>query len=264
MLDPQKIGIRQKGVMAFRILQSPWNLSLDIEQVDPWIQVTSLQHATVSEAQVKVVANLQYQIENTGLKALHVYVPTNAEGVHFQGDQVSVFQQMDGAVSNGLQEWEVKLDRRVIGAYLLQMSYQVLMPDQAASTTLRGVAAADVNLQRGFVTVQSGGRLELRVDAPPAALQPAEWQSIPRALQHDLQEAPANFAYRLVEPSFELPLKLERHEAAKLLPAQVQSVNFTSVISDDGVMLTQAHLEMIPGDKRLLYVTLPAGLPFLV
>ena len=46
--------IRQKGVLAFRVLQSPWKLVLDIEQVDPWIQVTSLQHATVNEAQVKV------------------------------------------------------------------------------------------------------------------------------------------------------------------------------------------------------------------
>ena len=261
-LDPQKSGIRQKGVLAFRILQSPWSLALDIEQVDPWIQVTSLQHATVSEAQVKVAANLQYQIENTGLKTFHVYAPTNAEGVHFQGDQVSVFQQVDGAITNGLQEWEVKLDRRVIGSYLLQMSYDVLLPDGAAETTLRGVEAAEVNLQRGFVTVQSGGRLELRADSPPAALQPAEWQSIPRALQRDMQEAPANFAYRLVEPSFALPLKLERHQAAKLLAAQVQKVTLTSVISDDGVMLTQARLDIIPGDKRLLDLTLPAGAHF--
>jgi hypothetical protein len=43
-LDPQRSGIRQKGVLAFRILQTPWNLALVIEQVDPWIQVTSLQH----------------------------------------------------------------------------------------------------------------------------------------------------------------------------------------------------------------------------
>ena len=58
-LDPQRSGIRQKGVLAFRVLQTPWSLALDIERVDPWIQVTSLQHATVSDAQVKVVANLQ-------------------------------------------------------------------------------------------------------------------------------------------------------------------------------------------------------------
>src|SRR6185503_18705529 len=167
-----------------------------------------------------------------------------------------------GSVTNGQQEWEVKLHRRVIGPFLLQATYQTLMPDQAPETVLRGVQAAGVNLQRGFVTVQAGGRLQVRVDSPPAALQPTEWQSIPRALQQDLPTASANFAYRLVEPAFQLPLKLDRHEAAKLLPARVNNITFTSVISDDGVMLTQVRLEMQPGDKRLLHLTLPADAKF--
>ena len=168
-LDPQRSGIRQKGVLAFRVLQTPWSLALDIERVDPWIQVTSLQHATVNEAQVKVVANLQYQIENTGLKAFRVFLPTNAASVRFQGEQVSDFLPLGGSVTNGLQEWEVRLHRRVIGQFLLQATYQTLLPDQASETTLRGVLAAGVNLQRGFVTVQSAGRVQLRVDAPPRA-----------------------------------------------------------------------------------------------
>jgi hypothetical protein len=256
-LDPQKSGINQPGVLAFRVLQSPWNLALDIAQVDAWVQVTSLQHATVNVAQVKVAANLQYQIENSGLKVFHVLVPTNSTGVNFQGEQVAGFQQVEGAVTNGLQEWEIKLQRRVIGQYLLQLAYQTLTPDQSSEIVLRGVQAADVNLQRGFVTVQSDGRLQVRVDDTPASLQPAEWQSIPRALQRDLETAPASFAYRLVEPDFQLPLKLERHEAAKLLPARVNNITFTSVISDAGAMLTQARLEILPGDKRLLHFTLP-------
>jgi len=261
-LDPQKSGVRQKGVLAFRILETPWQLALDIEQVDPWIQVTSLQHATINEAQVKVAANLQYQIENTGLKAFRVFIPTNAEGVVFRGDQVADFLAVDGAMTNGLQAWEVKLHRRVIGQYLLQVDYQTHMADQADETILRGVPAADVNLQRGFVTVQSAGRLQVRVDNLPASLQPTEWQGIPRALQKDLPTESASFAYRLVEPDFELPLKLERHEAAKLLPARVNNITFTSVISDAGVMLTQVRLEILPGDKRLLHLTLPAGANF--
>jgi hypothetical protein len=261
-LDPQKSGIRQKGVLAFRILQTPWNLALQIEQVEPWIQVTSLQHATVSEALVKVAANLQYQIDNSGVKAFRVFVPTNAEGLRFQGEQVADFLKVGGAVTNGLQEWDVKLDRRVIGAYFLQATYQTPMPEHAAETVLRGLQAADVNLQRGFVTVQSGGRLQVRVDAAPAALQPTEWQSIPRLLQQKLPAAAANFAYRLVEPAFALPLQLERHEVARLLPARVTNVAFTSVISDDGEMLTEARLEMVPGDKRLLNLTLPKDARF--
>jgi hypothetical protein len=256
-LDPQKSGVRQKGVLGFRVLQVPATLTLDIEQVDPWIQVTSLQHAAISEAQVKVTANLQYQIENTGLKSFRVLIPTNAEGVRFQGDQVADFLQTPGADANGLRSWEVKLRRRVIGQYLLQVAYQILLPSQAAETTLRSVEAADVNVQRGFVTVQSDPRLQVTADPLPETLQPTEWQSIPLALQKDLQAVAANFTWRLVEPSFQLPLKLERHEAAKLLPARVNNITFRSVIADDGVMLTRTRLEILPGDKRLLSVTLP-------
>ncbi len=255
-LDPQRSGIRQKGVLAFRVLQSPWQLALDIEQVDPWIQVTSLQHATVNEAQLKVAANLHYQIENTGLKSLRVWLPENADGVRFSGELMADFLRTSEPVTNGLQLWEVKLERRVIGAYRLQVNYQVLLTEAAPTATLRGVRAADVNLQRGFVTIESGGRVQLGVDATPA-LQPTEWQSIPRALQQNLPPTAANFAFRLIEPGFELPLRLERHEAVKLLPARVQNVTFTSVISDAGAMLTQARLELFPGDKRLLHVTLP-------
>ena len=261
-LDPQKSGLPQKGVLAFRVLETPWKLTLDIEQVEPWIQVTSLQHATVNEAQVKVAANLQYQIENTGLKSFRVFLTTNAEGVAFQGEQVADFLPADGVVTNGLQAWDVKLRRRVIGQYLLQVSYQTPVAGPSGGVLLRGVLAGDVNLQRGFATLQSAGRLQVRVDELPSSLQPTEWQGIPRALQKDLSAATANFAYRLVEPDFQLPLKLERHDAAKLLPARVNNITLTSVVSDAGVMLTQARLEILPGDLRLLPVKLPAGASF--
>jgi hypothetical protein len=256
LLDPQRSGVRQKGVLAFRILQIPWRLALDIEQVDSWIQVASLQHVTVNEAQIKVAANLQYQIENTGLKSLRVWLPVNAESVRFTGELISDFLRIPGALTNELQEWEVKLQRRIIGQYTLQVNYQTLIPEAATETILRGLQAADVNLQRGYVTVQSGGRVQVS-PAATAALQPTEWQSIPRFLQQNLQASSANFAFRLAEPAFQLPLKLNRHEAVKLLPARVHNITFSSIISDSGVMLTQVRLEISPGDKRLLHVKLP-------
>jgi hypothetical protein len=261
-LDPQKSGIRQKGVLAFRLLQSPWTLTLDLERVDAWVQVTSLQHVTVAEAQVRLAVNLQYQIENTGLKAMHVRIPTNAESVRFRGEQVADFLPMAGTLTNGMQTWEVKLHRRVLGRYLLQLTCQTPVASQATNTIVPGIEALDVNLQRGFVTVQSGGRLQVRVDRLPPALQSTEWQSIPRGLQQDMPSAAANYAFRLVEPAYTLPLTLERHEAARLLPARVSATTLTSVVSDDGVMLTQVRLEMIPGDKPTLEVKLPANAEF--
>ncbi len=261
-LDPQKSGIREKGVLAFQMLQVPARLSMDIEQVEPWIQVTGWQHAAISEAEIKVTANLQYQIENTGLKSLRLLLPTNADGVQFEGDQISEFVAEPTSGTNGLRAWTVSLRRRIMGAYLLRVSYQTLLPGNTTEFVLQGIQTADVNLQRGFVTVQSDPRLEVAANPAPPSLQTAEWQSIPRELQKDSPATAATLTYRVVEPSFELPLKLQRHEATKLLPARVESLSLNSVVSDDGVMLTQARLEIMPGDKRLLSLTLPPGARF--
>lgn len=261
-LDPQKSGIKQKGVLAFRVLQTPRSLSLNLEKVDAWIQITSLQHVTLSEAQTKIAANLQYQIENTGVKTFQAWLPTNAASVQFQGEQMADFLPLAGSVTNGLQLWEAKLHRRVIGTYLLQVKWQTSLPEKATEFLVRGIEAADANLQRGFLTLESGGRLQLRAEAPSAALQPAEWQSIPRGLQQGFSTSAADLTYRVVEPAFALPLSLERHEVASLLPARVNSITFKSVISDEGVMLTQVRLEILPGDKRLLNLTLPPKAEF--
>lgn len=261
-LDPQKSGIRQKGVLVFRLLQPQWALGLDIEQVDAWVQVTGLQHVTVSEVQVKVTANLQYQIENTGLKALRVRVPVNAEGVRFKGEQVADFLVVPNSQTNGWQVWEVKLHRRIIGKYMLQAGWQTPVAEAATNTVVQGIQALDANLQRGFVTVQSSGRLQVQAQQLSNALQPAEWQSIPRVLLQDIPAATANLTYRLVEPGYQLALQLERHEATKLLPARVNNVTLSSVISDEGVMLTQVKMDLVPGDKRLLNFTLPKDAQF--
>jgi hypothetical protein len=258
-LDPEKAGIRQKGVLAFRLLQPAWKLTLDIEQVNAWVQVTSLQHVNVTEAQLKVAANLQYQIENTGLKALRILAPTNAESLRFKGDQVADFLPVPNSITNDMQVWEVKLHRRVIGKYLLQATWQTPLATGVTNVVMRGIQALDANLQRGFVTVQSTGRLQVRADAAPEMLLPTEWQSIPRALRQDIEASGANYTFRLVEPNYALALNLERHEATKLLPARVTAVTLTSVISDEGVMLTQVRMDLIPGDKRLLQLTLPRG-----
>ena len=256
-LDPQKSGIKQKGVLAFRVLQIARSLGLNIEQINAWIQVSSLQHVSVGEAQMKIAANLQYQIENAGLKSFRILIPTNAEGVRFQAEQLSDFLPAPGGVTNGLEAWEVRLHRRVMGAYLVQVTYQLPIGQNATQVALRGVEAAEVNLQRGFVTIESGGRLQVRIDSTPAALQLAEWQSIPRVLTQGMPANTANYTYRLVEADFDLPLRLERYQATQLLPGRINSISFRSVISDDGVMLTQARLEMLPGQKRLLRMTLP-------
>jgi hypothetical protein len=261
-LDPLQYGVHQKGVLAFRLLQSDWKLALDLERVDAWTQVTSLQQIICEESMLRITGNLQYEIENAGLKTLRVRLPANAENVHFRGDQVSDSVDRIVQTNTALRDWEIKLARRVSGKLLLHVDYNQRLAQGVTNTVVIGIQAQDVNLQRGFVALQSNSRLQARIDVVPPALQPVEPQSIPRTLWADSTSLPANYTFRLVEPDFQLPLRFDRHEAAKLLPAHVTNVELTSVISDNGVMLTQVRLTLIPGDKQLLHLTLPGDARF--
>ncbi len=260
--DPAEVGTRPRGVLAFRLLQSPWRLSLDVEPVDAWLQVTSLQHVIVGDARLQVQANLQYEIENTGVKTLRVRLPAAAENVRFRGEQVADFAPREGATNTVARVWEVKLHRRVLGRHLLQVSYSLPVAEAATAAEILSVQALEVNLQRGFLTVQAAGRLQARVTEVPPSLQPTEWQVIPRALLRDITAAAANYTFRLIEPDARLTVRLERHQAASLLPARVNRVELQSVVADDGGMLTRTRVELIPGDKRLLHLRLPAGSRF--
>jgi hypothetical protein len=260
--DPAEVGSQPRGVLAFRLLQSPWRLTLDLEPVDAWLQVTSLQHVTVGDARLQVQANLQYEIENTGVKTLRVRLPAAAENVRFRGEQVADFAPREDATNAVARVWEVKLHRRVLGRQLLQVSYTLPVDGAATAAEILSVQALEVNLQRGFLTVQAAGRLQARVTDVPPSLQPTEWQVIPRALLRDITAAAANYTFRLIEPDARLTVRLERHQAASLLPARVNRVELQSVVADDGGMLTRTRVELVPGDKRLLHLRLPAGARF--
>jgi hypothetical protein len=265
-LDPAASGAPRKGVLAFRLLQPDWRLNLDIERVDSWIQVTSLQHVQCTEGQVKVNANLQYEIENTGARTLRVRLPNAAQSVRFRGDQVadsvpgpSIVTGRDGAETI---DWEIKLHRRMVGKYLLQVSYALPLAAETRDLPLDGVQTIDVNLQRGFLSLQAAGRLQAALESVPPALQPSEWQAIPRVLLQDVASPAADYTYRLLDPAFRATLRVQRHDAAKTLPARVTSLTLASVLADDGMMLTHVELQLIPGDKRILQVGLPATAKF--
>ncbi|MBL9171127.1 MAG: phage tail tape measure protein [Verrucomicrobiales bacterium] len=258
-LDPARAGLRQKGVLAFRLLQANWNLVADVERVEAWTQVTSFQSVVVAEARLRVGMNLVYDIDNAGTKTLRLALPLNAENVQFTGEQVADFVKSAAGADpgSGRIDWEVRLHRRMIGKFVLQLHYQLPLAEATPEVRVLGVQARDVNLQRGFLALQTKGRLQLEPGPLPTALQPAEWQSIPANLRQGLEAEAASHVFRLVEPGYELSLRLTRHEVVKLLPARVHSATLTSVVSDDGTTLTRVRLQITPGDKQLLPLTLP-------
>ncbi len=260
-LDPKQLNIKQPGVLAFRLLQNAWQLDFEVEKVAPWLQANLLEDITVKEGQLLVVANLEYQIENAGVNALRLDLPASAESVVFNGQHIT--DSVKGvAGANGLATWTVKLSRRVIGTYRLHVDFKLLNGSAASALQLTGIQAQGVNLQRGHLSVRSGGRLEVSVPQLPSSLAKADWQSVPATLREGISAQEPNAFFRIVDPSFNLTLQIVRHDPAKLLPARVEKLDLSSTLSPTGELLTQAQLTLHSGDKRLLRLKLPSGSDF--
>ncbi|MDG1893221.1 MAG: LysM peptidoglycan-binding domain-containing protein [Verrucomicrobiota bacterium] len=261
-LDPEELGLGNKNASVFRLLFQDWNMLLDVTQLPPWIQTDGLQYIQLSEGRGEAQTRFNYQIRNAGVKELRVALPSDAEGVRFQGEHISDFIASDMDGNDDRLQWSVKLDRRVIGAYKLRVLYTIPMPADAMTFTVQGDLALDARLQRGYVAVGLEGRLRGTLEALPPELQVIEWLSIPSEWNQSVQAAAARLSFRLIQPEYQFRLNLQKRKVAKLLPAQVQRVNLRSVVSDNGMILTEIKMELNPGDKRLLPIALPDGTRF--
>jgi hypothetical protein len=256
-LDPKKAGAQQQGALAFRLLRADWKIPFEIETVEPWIQVSSLQDATFREGQARIAAQLDFQIENAGVKSLLFQIPARAENVRFEGELIADSSRLEGAGDRA--DWELKLQRRVIGAYTVLVTYQLSLSNQADTLQISSVNVKNANLQRAWLSLRPTGRLQIEIPNVPAALQRAEWQSIPASLRRNREITESKDTFSALESSYELPITLSRHEVAKVLPARVESADLTSVLAPGGEVLTEGRLLLRPGDKRLLRLKLPSN-----
>lgn len=258
-LDPEELGMGNKDAVVFRLLHQDWSIGFDVEQLPPWIQVDGFQFVRLSEGRGEVQTRLKYHVKNAGVRGFRLALPALAEGVRFQGEHISdyISSPLDGDTDR--LEWHLELDRRVIGEYSVTVFYNLPVETNAETWAFSGDVALDARLQRGYVALGLEGRLQASLASLPSELQMADWQSIPSEWTEPVQASGTRMSFRLIQPDFRIQWNLQRHEVARLLPAQVGKVDLRSVVSDNGTILTEIRMEMQPGDKRLLPVDLPEG-----
>ena len=255
-LDPSKAGIKQKNIMLYRILNQQAKLDFAVERVDPWIELERVESVAVRSGAVEVRARFNFTVENAGIREQVFLLPDDAIGVQFSGEPLADARETESG------KWLLKLKRKMVGAFSLNLAYQMPTPDQPDRINLQGVEVEGANQQSGYLALVPHGRIQLVPEGALEALQPAESQMIESKLRGDLVVDEASHVYRIMEPSFNLGLQVKRHEIADLVPAQVRDVQLASTISGAGSVLTKVTLKLDPGDKRMLRITLPADSEF--
>ena len=253
-VHPKELGIAQPGYLAFRLLRPDWSISLKTETLAPVVRAETLLRVDVSEGMIRGHGKLQYKIDQAGVKTFRLKAPAPGVSLAVSGRNVAKVTETDKKA--GL--WEVELQGKVENRYSLDVDYQQPCEPSAGTLRILPIQTVGTEAQKGYVVVFTSGRLQVKAENVPETLHPADARSIPATFgAGDLSDA--ILCYQTAQPDFGLDLSVVRHAVAEVLPARVRSVGLTSVVSDDGQMVTRVDLKLNVGTLRFLEVTLPPG-----
>jgi hypothetical protein len=256
-LNPLELGIREKGVLAFRLLGTDWELKLKSEVVETRTVVDFLHVVRISEDVVRYSSYLNYRLYNAGSRVLEIQVPKDVLSLEIVGPETASIKETPAG--SGL--WRVELARKWYDEgrpYRLSVAYQTSFDLKKREVAIQTARAVGVDLQRGYVAAYATDKVEITPVTRGAELQPADARSIARSFgAGDLSGAA--YCYTTSTPEYQLTFDAVRHDMAQLLEARVRSVRLTTVVAESGHCITKAVIDLSVGGKRYLEAVLPRG-----
>jgi len=227
-----------------------WKLSVSTETVEPWVRAEVANYLALSETLVSGRATVRYDIANAPVKEFRVRVPVAFRNVDITGANIRRRDQ------NG-EEWRVELQSKVRGTFALNVTWEM---EKSAATNLvefSGIQATNVERETGFVVVSAKPPIQVSEKALGELLTKIDFNELPEWVERPTKETVLAFKY--LRPGYRLALEVKRYGAAEVLAALVDSARLTTVVADDGQMITEVALTVRNNGRQHLEVELPGG-----
>ena len=202
-------------------------------------------------------AVVRYDIQNAPVKEFRLKVPAAYKNVEVTGANIRRRDQ------NG-EEWRVELQNKVSGNFQLTVTWEQPGNFKTNSLEVTGVQALGVERETGALAILAKPPLQVAAKKATEELVSIDarelpaWAGVGSAATRVDAEAVV-LAYRYVRPGYQLSLEVKRFEDAAVLQALVDNVHLTTVVADDGQVMTEMTLGIHNNGRQDLEVELPAG-----
>src|SRR5258706_7190418 len=243
------------SVLAYKFIASEpqpaaaWKLSVETEAVESWVRAEIVNTLTLSDTLVNGRALARYEIQNAPVKELRLRIPAAFNNVEISGPNIRR-RDHEGEV------WRVEFQGKVRGAHTLTVTWEEPRIAKTNYVELRGVGAGNVERETGVLAV---------VARPPLQITEQQAGDLKRVDVRDLPEWAGTaeeatvLAYRYLRPGYQLGVQAKRFDEAQVLQALVENLNLSTVVADDGQMMTQMTLAVRNQGLQHLEIELPAG-----
>lgn len=256
-------GGRSSSVLAYKFSgtdpqAAPWRLNLGTEIVESWVRTEVADVVSVTETLVSGRAVVRYDIANAPVKEFRLRVPVAYTNVEVLGPNIRRRDRTNDV-------WTVELQSKVRGVLTFTVTWE--QPRNAKTNgelAVAGIEALDVERETGFVVLLAKPPLQvsersatdplIRIDARELP----DWAGVSAGASASGGEVPV-LVYRYLRPSWGLRVEARRFQEAAVLQALVDNARFTTVVADDGQMMTEMALSIRNNGRQHLEVELPSG-----
>ncbi|MBI2927710.1 MAG: hypothetical protein HYY24_18595, partial [Verrucomicrobia bacterium] len=257
----------------------PWKLALTTEKIDAWVRAEVVNWLTLSETLLSGRALVRYEIQNAPVKEFRLRVPAEFKNVEIIAPNIRRRDETNG-------EWRVELQNRVVGVHTLTVTWEVPVgvTEEAKDLAVAGVEVLAVERETGALAVMARPPLQVtqksasdelvRIDASELpdwaqvreagrSLSPPRGEGLPappwQAGDRMSGEGSPTLAWRYLRPGYKLTLTTQQHKQAEVLQALVDSLRLSTVVAEDGQMMTEATFSVRNNGRQFLEAALPAG-----
>ncbi len=241
------------SVLAYKFISAGpttgWDLSVVNEPVAAWVRAEIVNTITLSETFASGRARVRYDIANAPVKELRVRVPDAFRNVDITGPNIRSREQTGNL-------WQIELQNPIRGQYTLSVTWEQPRSGQTNAVEITGVSTDGLERETGLLSISAEAPLQVN-ELRAVGLQRVDTGDFP-----DWAGAPdpaSALAYRYVRPGYQLTLEARRLGEAEVLQAIVENAQLTSVIADDGQMMTDLSLSLRSNGRQFLEVQLPPG-----
>lgn len=231
-----------------------WSLTVATESIGSWVRAEVVNWLALGDSLVTGRAVVRYDIQNAPVKEFRLKVPAAFRNVEISGANIRRRDQTGD-------EWRVELQNGVSGSYLLTVTWEQpwTIQEQAGEIDFvaMGIGAVGVERETGFLSFTAKPRLQLSPKQAGGELIRLDTQDLP-AWAGSAPEGTV-LAYRYLRPGYQLSLNARRFLQAEVLQAIVDDARLTTVVADDGQMMTELTLSIRNNGRQFLEVALPKG-----
>ena len=245
---------RSDELLAFVSEQPDWKLTLAAEKLSPRVVAEVFNLVTVGDGVVGGSATIRYGIFNQGVQEFRIALPAHWKNVEFTGANIRRKEQQTNV-------WTITLQDKAWGGYTLVLTYDYQFDPKGSTLDLAGAHALGVERETGSLGLMTAASLKLTPAAPADPLRRVDEADLSES-DRALCTRPLLLAYKYTGGDYHHTAQVTRFEELPVLDAVADRIELTTVLTEEGQLLTQSSFMVKNNEKQFQKFKLPKGAEF--